>query len=206
MIPASQQRTDLSTSGEHKSTLDEHLEASLAAEIPEAYNPHGSRVTANPTCFVIFTDAQWPHFCQNNGFPMQIYDLIAELDELQPDEKLHWLVEFANELPDLSPGRQGAPFPENCRVQECQTAVHLWVDVVAGKVHLEADVPQKSPTVRGLVALIVCGLEGTPVAEVLPVLDDLIAKSGLAPVLGMTRQQGFRGVIARIKQQLLPVK
>jgi cysteine desulfuration protein SufE len=80
------------------------------------------------------------------------------------------------------------------------------VDVVAGKVHLEADVPQKSPTVRGLVALIVCGLEGTPVAEILPVLDDLIAKSGLAPVLGMTRQQGFRGVIARIKQQLLPVK
>jgi len=137
---------------------------------------------------------------------MRIHDFIAELDELQPDEKLHWLVEFANELPDLSPGRGTAPFPDNCRVQECQTAVHLWVDVIAGKVHLEADVPQKSPTVRGLVALIVCGLEGATVDEILPVLDDLIANSGLAPVLGMTRQQGFRGVIARIKQQLFLVK
>lgn len=133
---------------------------------------------------------------------MRLAELISELDELDPDEKLQWLVEFANELPSLSPGRSSAPFPESCRVQECQTPVHLWVEVTDGKVHLEADVPVKSPTVRGLVALVVCGLEGAPVEEALAIPDDMVSHTGLSAALGMTRQQGFRGVVARIKKGL----
>jgi cysteine desulfuration protein SufE len=133
---------------------------------------------------------------------MRLHELIAELDELDPAEKLEWLVEFADQLPEISPTRQGQPFPDTCRVQECQTAVHLWISVVNGKIHLEADVPRKSPTIRGLVALVVCGLEGAPVAEGLELHDDMVAVLGLASVLGMTRQQGFRGVITRIKREL----
>jgi cysteine desulfuration protein SufE len=133
---------------------------------------------------------------------MHLDDLIAELDELEPDEKLQWLVEFANELPELSPSKRAVQFPESCRIQECQTPVHLWVDVIDHKVHLEADVPQKSPTVRGLVALIVCGLEGSSVTEAISIPDDMVAHTGLSSALGMTRQQGFRGVIMRIKHEL----
>lgn len=138
---------------------------------------------------------------------MHLDKLIAELDELEPDEKLQWLVEFSNELPELSPGKLSEPFPQECRVQECQTPVHLWVELLDGKVHLEADVPQKSPTVRGLVSLIVCGLEGASVLEASSIPDDIVAHAGLASALGMTRQQGFRGVISRIKRELshLPV-
>lgn len=133
---------------------------------------------------------------------MRLNDLLAELDELEPDEKLQWLVEFADELPPLSPGKLAEPFPDDCRIQECQTPVHLWVQVTNDQVHLEADVPQKSPTVRGLVALMVCGLEGATVPEVLSIPDDMVAHAGLSSALGMTRQQGFRGVISRIKHEL----
>ena len=133
---------------------------------------------------------------------MRLNDLLKELDELEPEEKLQWLVEFADELPRLSPGKFAEPFPEVCRVQECQTPVHLWVEVTNERVHLEADVPQKSPTVRGLVALMVCGLEGATVPEVLAIPDDMVAHAGLSSALGLTRQQGFRGVISRIKQEL----
>ena len=136
---------------------------------------------------------------------MRLNELLAELDELEPDEKLQWLVEFASELPSLSPGRISSPFPESCRIQECQTPVHLWVDVRGNQVHLEADVPQKSPTVRGLVALIVCGLNGVSVADALSIPDDMVAHAGLSSALGMTRQQGFRGVISRIKHELSSV-
>ena len=127
---------------------------------------------------------------------------MTELDELEPDEKLQWLVDFANELPLISSDRLGAPFPDHCRIRECQTPVHLWVDVHDGLVKLEADVPVKSPTVRGLVALLVCGLQGASSSECLNLPDDMISHLGLASVLGMTRQQGFRGVVARIKQEL----
>ena len=134
---------------------------------------------------------------------MRLNELTAELDELEPDEKLQWLVEFAKELPPVSADKLAEPFPEVCRIQECQTPVHLWVTLNAGHVLLEADVPAKSPTVRGLVALLVCGMQGTTVPECLNLPDDMVAHLGLASVLGMTRQQGFRGVVARIKRELL---
>ncbi len=131
---------------------------------------------------------------------MKLDELIAEFTDLEPDEKLEWLVEFADQLPALSPGRAGVPFPETCLVRECQTPVYLWVDVSAGRVRLEADVPRKSPTVRGLVALLVVGLDGETVSSVKNLPDDLVTVLGLCGVLGMTRQQGFRGVVARLKQ------
>ncbi len=133
---------------------------------------------------------------------MRFAELVAELDELDPDEKLQWLVEFADELPGLSAGKMSEPFPDSCLIRECQTPVHVWVAVDDGKIHLEADVPQKSPTVRGLVALIVCGLEGASVSEGLALPEDMVAHLGLANVLGMTRQQGFRGFMSRIKREL----
>ena len=131
---------------------------------------------------------------------MKLDELIAEFTDLEPEEKLEWLVEFADQLPELSPGRAGVPFPDTCLVRECQTPVYLWVDQSDGRIHLEADVPRKSPTVRGLVALLVVGLDGATIAAVQNLPDDLVAVLGLSGVLGMTRQQGFRGVVARLKQ------
>jgi cysteine desulfuration protein SufE len=133
---------------------------------------------------------------------MKLTQLIEEFRDLEPEERLEELIELADRLPPLSPGRTVTPFPETCRVQECQTPVFLWVDVdfAADRVSLEADVPRKSPTVRGLLALVVEGLEGATVAEVLTLPDDLLGELGLTEALGMTRQQGFRGVISRNKQ------
>lgn len=133
---------------------------------------------------------------------MKLNDLIDELSELEPEEKLEWLVEFADQLPELSAARLGQPFPDLCLVRECQTPVHLWVESMEGRVHLEADVPRKSPTVRGLVALLVVGLDGEPISEALALPDDLVLHWKLGDVLGMTRQQGFRGVVARLKRAL----
>lgn len=133
---------------------------------------------------------------------MKLNELVEELNELEPEEKLEWIVEFADQLPELSAARTSRPFPESCLVRECQTPVHLWVEVVDGRVHMEADVPEKSPTVRGLVALLVVGLEGETVSNALALPDDLVTHWRLSDILGMTRQQGFRGVVARLKRAL----
>lgn len=133
---------------------------------------------------------------------MILNELIAELQELEPAEKLEWLVEFADELPEIAPDKLAEPFPETCLVQECQTPVHLWVSENDSRIHLEADVPRQSPIVRGLVALVVRGLEGATAREVVSLPNDLVSHLGLSSVLGMTRQQGMRGLIARVKRGL----
>ncbi len=132
---------------------------------------------------------------------MKLLELIADFEGLDDEEKLELLVELSDDLPPLSNGRTGSQ-AESCRVQECQTPVYLWVDVVAGRVRLEADVPKKSPTVRGLVTLMVQGLEDASPEEVAGIPDDVVGYLGLQKALGMQRQQGFRGVIARIKREV----
>lgn len=129
-------------------------------------------------------------------------ELTLEFRELSPEERLEEVIEWAAELPPLSAARRTASLPESCRVQECQTPVYLWVDRTGERVHVEADVSPKSPTVRGLVALIVKALDGANPAEVLSLPDDWLSELGLSEALGMTRQQGFRGVIARIKRDV----
>ena len=133
---------------------------------------------------------------------MYLDELIAEIQDLEPADRLEWLVEFSDELPAAPLAKTGEKIPDSCRIKECQTQVYLWVKVIGDKIHLEADVPKDSPLVRGLVAFVVCGLENATVSEVLSLPEDMIAHLGLTSVLGMTRQQGFRGVIDRIKREL----
>lgn len=128
--------------------------------------------------------------------------LQEEWQDYDPSERLQALIEWADKLPPLSEARRQIPRPEECRVWECQTPVWVWVELVDGRVHLEADVPRESPAVRGLVALLLELLEGTPAQEVLHLPDDLLPVLGLQDVLGMTRRQGVRGMIRHIQREL----
>lgn len=133
---------------------------------------------------------------------MTLNDWAEELADLDDRERMETIVELAETLPPLSPGRQAGPMPESCRVQECQTPVYLFAEVKEGRLSLEADVPRKSPIVRGLVALVVTSLDARPVEELRDLPIDLLAKLHLSTALGMTRQQGVHGLMTRIRQAL----
>lgn len=133
---------------------------------------------------------------------MTFDDYANELADLDDAERLETLIELGGKLPPLSEERAAVPFPASCRVQECQTPVHLWVTLRAGRVHIEADVPRKSPTVRGLVALLVDAFNGQSPEVVMHTPDDVLTALHLGSALGMTRQQGARGVITRIKREI----
>lgn len=131
---------------------------------------------------------------------MKLDELLAEFSGLAPEEALETLIEFADGLPlPAAERRVGIP-PAECRIQECQTPVYLWADVISGRVRLEAIVPEQSPTVRGFVALLVVGLDGATPEEVLSIPDDFLPRLGLAETLGMTRRHGFHGIVNRIKR------
>jgi cysteine desulfuration protein SufE len=129
-------------------------------------------------------------------------DLIAEFDGLDDREKLELLVEFADELAPLSASRSHEDRPEACRVLECQTPVHVWIDVLNDRVRFEADVPVSAPTVRGIIALVQQGIQDRSVSEVLAVPEDILPALGLSTALGMQRREGMRGVMRRIQQDV----
>jgi len=131
---------------------------------------------------------------------MKLDALLAEFEGALPDEALELLIELGDKLPRVSPARAAGQLPGECRIPECQTPVYLWIDVVDGRLNLEAAVPEESPTVRGFVSLLVQGLADEPAHEVARLPDDLLPCLGLDSTLGMQRRSGFKGIVARIKR------
>jgi cysteine desulfuration protein SufE len=116
------------------------------------------------------------------------------------ETRLETLLDLSRALPALPPERESERDRESHRVTECQTPVFLWIDVIDGRVQLQAFVPRESPTVRGFVSLLVRGLEGATPADVAALPDDLLHELGLDETLGMLRTQGLTAIVRRIKR------
>ena len=133
---------------------------------------------------------------------MKLDDYLEEFEGLEPEERLEVLMDFGAELPQLGPEYDGLQQLSECQIKECQTPVYMHVGLRDGTVHLAAHVPEKSPTVRGFVAMLVNGLEGVTPDEVLQIPDNMPERLGLKEVLGMTRFRGFLGIVAFIKREI----
>jgi cysteine desulfuration protein SufE len=127
--------------------------------------------------------------------------IVAELSDADKQERIELLIDFARNLPPL-PDRLAAHKDATHRVEECQSPVYLFVELDGDRVDLYADAPIEAPTVRGFVAILVEGLRGATVTEVLAVGSDLIDRLGLPEILGMLRVRGLSGVLHRVKSDV----
>ena len=132
---------------------------------------------------------------------------MATLDTIIPrfqaadrNTRLETLLDYSKKLPPLPPEYEQDKGSEQARVHECQTPVYLWVEIADGKVHIYADVPRESPTVRGFISLLARSLDGAPVDAVAAIPDDLLDQLRLSEALGMTRTQGLTAILQRIKR------
>lgn len=131
---------------------------------------------------------------------MKLDEFLSEFSDLDTEERLETLMDFGETLPPLGPEHIVLHDQGECRVQECQTPVFLHVAVNSGVVQLAAFVPEKSPTVRGFVAMLVNGLNGVTPPEVLDIPDNMPERLELRAALGMTRFRGFMGIVAALKR------
>jgi cysteine desulfuration protein SufE len=121
---------------------------------------------------------------------------------LDQADRLVLLLEFANELPEV-PARF-AEHPDLLeRVEECQAPVFIVVEVGDDRiVHLHATAPREAPTTRGFASILVQGLAGLSVDEVLAVPDDFPQTIGLGAAISPLRLRGMNALIGRTKRQL----
>jgi len=128
-------------------------------------------------------------------------EIAAELSEADKQERIELLIDFARSLPPL-PERQEALKDPDHKVHECQSPVYLFVELEGDRVQLYGDVPIEAPTVRGFVSILVEGLNGTTVPEVLGLRSDIIQRLGLLEILGMQRLNGLNGVLHYLKSKV----
>ena len=128
--------------------------------------------------------------------------LIPRFKAADRTTRLETLLDYSRKLPPLPARYQEEKARGEHRVHECQTPVYLWVEVDEGKVHIHADVPPESPTVRGFISLLAKSLEGADPTEVARIPDDLLDQLGLSETLGMNRTQGLTAILYRIKRSV----
>jgi cysteine desulfuration protein SufE len=128
--------------------------------------------------------------------------LIPRFQAADRDTRLETLLDYSKRLPPLPARYEAEKDLGHNRVHECQTPVYLWVELDEGHVHIHADVPRESPTVRGFISLLARSLDGEPAEAVARIPDDLLDQLGLSETLGMTRTQGLTAILHRIKNSV----
>lgn len=131
------------------------------------------------------------------GVPAGIQKILRRFATLTPDLTRQALVQYANRLPPL-PERFRELDSEEYRVHECQTPVAIFPELVEGKMHFHADVPEGAPTIRALLAMIFEAVNGQPPETVLAIPPDFVRQ--VMDRLGLgTREIGLNAMIERLK-------
>ena len=134
------------------------------------------------------------------SMPAALAEVVSDFQDVQGQDKLALLLEFANELPPLPADLEEAAMEP---VPECQSPLFLHVD--AGdrdKIRLYFSAPAEAPTTRGFAAILAAGLDKQSADDILAVPDDFYSELGLAKLISPLRLRGMSAMLARIKRHL----
>lgn len=132
--------------------------------------------------------------------PAALAEVVSEFAEMQGQDKLALLLEFAGELPPLPSDLEEAAMEP---VPECQSPLFLHVDAGDREhVRLYFSAPAEAPTTRGFAAILAAGLDDHSVDEILAVPDDFYSELGLATLISPLRLRGMSAMLTRIKRRL----
>ena len=134
--------------------------------------------------------------------PEQLGNIREDFLGLAVRERLQLLLEFSTELPELPERYRDHPDLFE-RVDECQSPVFIFVEVDDERiVHLYAIAPEEAPTTRGFASILVQGLAGLTVEQVLDVPDDYPQTIGLTEAVSPLRIRGMTALLGRAKRQI----
>ena len=134
------------------------------------------------------------------SMPAALAEVVSDFQEVQGQDKLQLLLEFANELPPLPADLEEAAMEP---VPECQSPLFLHVDADDREhVRLYFSAPAEAPTTRGFAAILAAGLDDHGADEILAVPDDFYSELGLAALISPLRLRGMSAMLARIKKRL----
>jgi cysteine desulfuration protein SufE len=132
--------------------------------------------------------------------PPALAEVVSDFADVQGQDKLTMLLEFANDLPALPADLEEAAMEP---VPECQSPLFLHVDASdRDHVRLYFSAPAEAPTTRGFASILAAGLDGQPAADILAVPDDFYAELGLAALISPLRLRGMSAMLTRIKRRL----
>jgi cysteine desulfuration protein SufE len=115
----------------------------------------------------------------------------------EPKRRYEYLLHFAKRLPAFPDDRK---IPEN-RVPGCASQVYVTATMEAGKVGFQAD--SDAQITKGLVGLLVEGLDGLTPTAIMQLTPDFIKQTGLDISLTPSRANGFYNIFQMMQKKAL---
>ncbi len=134
--------------------------------------------------------------------PPALQGIIRDFQDVEPRERLEYLLEYAMDLPELPDRLQGARDAME-QVHECQSPVFLHTEMDNGRVWLFLDIPVEAPTVRGYGSILVSGLNGAEAEDILRTPEDVYMLLGLHEAISPQRLRGLHALMVYIKRQVV---
>ncbi len=132
--------------------------------------------------------------------PPKLQEIVDDFASMTREEKLETLIGYAETFPPL-PERFQDERSKMDAVPECMTPVFLIAEKQADdRINFYVDCPPQSPTVRGLASILMQGLNGSTLEEILSVPPDFFLPMKLDEAVSQQRLNGFMGVLAHMKQ------
>lgn len=134
------------------------------------------------------------------SLPAPLAEVVSDFAEVEGQDKVRLLLEFAEDLPPLPADlHQAAMEP----VPECQSPLFLHVDATdPERVRLHFSAPATAPTTRGFASILAAGLDEQPATDILAVPENFYTDLGLAALVSPLRLRGMSAMLARIKRRL----
>ncbi|MEQ9236128.1 SufE family protein [Coleofasciculus sp. E2-BRE-01] len=117
-----------------------------------------------------------------------------------PKQRYEQLLWYAKKLQDMP---EADKTPEN-KVQGCVSQVYITANLEDGKVWYQGD--SDAQLVKGLVALLIEGLNGLPPEDIVNVSPEFIQETGLNVSLTPSRANGFYNIFQTMKKKALGFK
>jgi cysteine desulfuration protein SufE len=133
-----------------------------------------------------------------DNIPPRLQEIIEDFQLCVGQEKLMYLLEFAEQLPDLPPELEGER-DKMGQVHECMSPVFIAADLSEGKMAYHFDIPREAPTVRGYGGILSQSLNGLSPQEVLAVPNEFYLAMGLQSVITGQRLNGMGAILRYMK-------
>ncbi len=133
--------------------------------------------------------------------PEPLQAIICDFREVLPRERLEYLLDYSEDLPDL-PARLEGQRDQMDQVHECQSPVFLHTEIADNRVELFLDIPREAPTVRGYASILVTGFANATPAQVLQTPDDVYMLLGLHEAISPQRLRGLHALLVYMKRQI----
>ncbi|MEJ2748281.1 MAG: SufE family protein [Anaerolineae bacterium] len=133
-----------------------------------------------------------------SDLPAKLQEIVEDFNFCQGQEKLEYLLEFAERLPDLPPHLAGQHASMD-EVHECMSPVFILAEKDNGRVIYHFDIPREAPTVRGFATILKEGLDGLSPDQIQAVPNEFYFQMGLQDVLTAQRLNGIGAILAHMK-------